>query len=266
MIFEVIECGFEKRKVCASIQGVFLCQCQLSTKKKMASEKTRRKIKDWRISSVKNDSSTQSDTTATSFDDHNERLDAKKAGGTPKFLRTQSSSGILASPRKSRSVARIFSSLKFPTNTSTSGSSDSSFGLSKSSSSRSDDNKNCNYSSLSNLTRLMSPSNRTAHVSLNQSKSMRSVDQIIDENTEFRMSCTNLDASNHSVMSASMSNSLEFNMNTSVQLTTTANRLLRYRMQHFRRRSISWDSSQTAKALMRYEFLLFVVVVVNPIA
>lgn len=213
----------------------------------MASEKSRRKIKDWRISSVKNDSSTQFD--ATSFVD-DDQLDSKKTGGIPKFLRTQSSSGILASPRKSRSVARIFGSLKFTSNNS--GSSDS-FGLSKSSIR---DDKNCNYSSLSNLTRLMSPSNRNTHVSLNQSKSMRSVDQIIDENTEFRMSCTNLDA-NRSDMSASMSNSLEFNMNSTLQLTTTTttNRLLHYRMQHFRRRSISWDSSQNPKALMRYDFI-----------
>lgn len=209
----------------------------------MASEKSRRKIKDWRISSVKNDSSTQFD--ATSFVD-DVQLDSKKTGGIPKFLRTQSSSGILASPRKSRSVARIFGSLKFTSNNS--GSSDS-FGLSKSSIR---DDKNCNYSSLSNLTRLMSPSNRNTHVSLNQSKSMRSVDQIIDENSEFRMSCANLGVNRSDMMSSSMSNSLEFNMNHLVQSTAMANRLSCRRMQHFRRRSISWDSSQTAKALMRY--------------
>ena len=226
----------------------------------MASEKNRRKIKDWRISSVRNDSSVyhhQSDDTIMSFD----RLDSKKAGGTPKFLRTQSSSGILASPRKSRSIARIFDSLKFTRNNS--GSSDSIVSATKSSIR---DDKNSNYSSLSNVAQLfmMSPSNqsnRNTHiVSLNQSRSMRSVDQIIDENTEFRMSCTNLDAAVHSdgMSASSISNSLEFNMNSSLQSTTTsANRLSRYRMQHFRRRSISWDSSQNAKALMRYEILSY---------
>lgn len=209
----------------------------------------RRKIKDWRISSVKYDSSTQS---ATATFDDNDRLDAKKTPGTPKFLRTQSSSGILASPRKSRSVSRIFGSLKFTSNNNSSSS--DSLGSSKSSVR---DQKNCNHSSLSNLTRLMSPSSRNTHVSLNQSKSMRSVDQIIDENSEFPMSCTNLDV-NQPVMSASMSNSLEFNMNNLLQpsSTTAANRLARCRIQHFRRRSISWDSSQTAKALMRYDLLL----------
>lgn len=215
----------------------------------MASEKSRRKVKDWRISSVKYESSTQTDTN-TSFDDSNERLDAKKPGGTPKFLRTQSSSGILASPRKSRSVTRIFGSLKFTSNNSSSGGSSDSLGASKNSLR---DNKNGNCSSLSNLTRLMSPSNhRNTNVPLNQSKSMRSVDQIIDENTEFRLSCANLGVNQSDTMSSSMSNSLEFNMNNLIQSTAMANRLSCRRMQHFRRRSISWDSSQTAKALMRY--------------
>lgn len=222
-------------------------------------EKNRRKIKDWRISSVKYESSTQSDTT-TSFDD-NDQLDSKKPPGTPKFLRTQSSSGILASPRKSRSVTRIFGSFKL-TGNNASGSGGGSAGAGGSSGGSSDssitsknslrDNKNDNCSSLSNLTRLMSPSSRSAQVPLNQSKSMRSVDQIIDENSEFRMSCANLGVNRSDMMSSSMSNSLEFNMNHLVQSTAMANRLSCRRMQHFRRRSISWDSSQTAKALMRY--------------
>lgn len=223
-------------------------------------EKNRRKIKDWRISSVKYESSTQSDTT-TSFDD-NDQLDSKKAPGTPKFLRTQSSSGILASPRKSRSVSRIFGSLKRNNGGGSSGvvgggSSGGSSDSSITSKNSFRDNKNDgNCSSLSNLTRLISPSNRSTHVPLNQSKSMRSVDQIIDENSEFRMSCANLGVNRSDMMSSSMSNSLEFNMNHLVQSTAMANRLSCRRMQHFRRRSISWDSSQTAKALARYVFVV----------
>lgn len=227
----------------------------------MASERNRRKIKDWRISSVKYESSSQSNTT-TSLDDNDQLDGSKKPGGTPKFLRTQSSSGILASPRKSRSVARIFGSLKFSSNNSSSGGSASGVGGSSDSLSASRnsfrDNKNDNYSSLSNLTRLISPSNRSTPMPLNQSKSMRSVDQIIDENTEFGLSCANLGVNRSDMMSSSMSNSLEFNMNHLLQSTTTmtiANRLTCRRMQHFRRRSISWDSSQTAKALMRYVLL-----------
>lgn len=197
----------------------------------MASDKNRKKVKDWRIASVRNDPCTQSDTKSY---DNNDRL-SSKPDGAPKFLRTQSSGGILLSPRKSRNLVRIFGSLKLTSNNS--GSIDSSKSPVR-------DVKTCDPSSLNNLTRLMSPTNRKTHTSLDQSKSMRSVDQIIDENAEFRMSCVNLNA-HHADTSVSMSNSLEFN---TAQAT---DRMVRYRMQHFRRRSISWDS-KFAKVLKRY--------------
>lgn len=207
----------------------------------MASDKNkcanRKKIKDWRISSVRNETVTHSD---ESFNDNNDgdgtgRRNPKS--GVPKFLRTQSSSGILPSPRKSRSATRFFSNLL-------SASSSDSF-----SEKPSNPDKNWNYSSLTNLARLISPSNRgsgagtgaiTATISLNQSKSLRSVADVIDENTEFRLLASD-------PMEMSLTNSLESSPNSSRSMS----RLSRYRTQRFRRRSISWDSSQTAKALLR---------------
>lgn len=206
----------------------------------MSSERNSKKIKNWRISSARNESSAQAD--AKSFDD-NERLNSK-ANGSPKFLRTQSSNGILASPRN---IMRIFGSLRYTGN-----SSDSSDSFCSSKSSIRDD-KNCSNSSLNSLTRLVSPPNRKTHESLKQSKCMRSKEQIIDEDSELGMPCDDTDHTERTDMSASMSNSMEFNVNSSLQSTTPASRLLQHRMQHFRRRSISWDS-QFAKALMRYDF------------
>lgn len=205
----------------------------------MATEKNRKKIKDWRISSARNDPCTQSDT--KSFDDK-DRLNTKP-DGSPKFLRTQSSGGILLSPRKSRNLIRIFGSLKLTNNSS---------GCGESSKSPICDVEPSDDTSLNNSPRLISQPNRQKpHTSLNQSKSMRSVDQIIDENTEFRMSCVNLDA-DHADISESMSNTLEFTINT-LQVTTPTNRMVKCRMQQFRRRSISWDS-KFAKVLKRYGY------------
>lgn len=202
----------------------------------MASDKNKRfdrkKVKDWRISSVRSEISNPG---VMSFDE-NLTADQKnqKNDSIPKFLRTQSSSGILPSPRKSRSATRFLGNLMH-------------YSVSDSFGSKSSiRDKNCNYSSLNNLSRLMSPSNRNAASSLNQSNSMRSVEHIIDENTEFRTSCNNLDEEIRDEH-LSTPNSLEHSVNSS----RSSSRLSRYRQQHFRRRSISWDSSENAKALIR---------------
>lgn len=202
---------------------------------KMASDKNkcadRKKTKDWRISSVRNETSHS----GMSLDENlTANRNNPKASGVPKFLRTQSSSVILPSPRKSRSATRFLGSLM---HTSVS----DSFG-----SKSSIRDKNSNYSSLNNLARLMSPSNRNTASSLNHSKSLRSVDHIIDENTELRTSSSNLDEDNTDD-NFSIRNSSEFSANSS----RSSSRLSRYRMQHFRRRSISWDSAENAKAFFR---------------
>ena len=204
----------------------------------MASDENKREFRKenngWRHSSVRNDNSFSG---TMSFDDVlNER---KKSGIPPKFLRTQSSSVILLSPRKSRSATRFLGNLIQST---------ASEPFSPKNSIR---DKNCNYSSLNNLSRLMSPSSRkTASSSLNQSKSLRSVDHIIDENTEFRSSYNNL-AEKRIDPNGSVPNLLE------VGAGGSTNRWSRYRKTHqFRRRSISWDSSQNAKAHKRYDYLI----------
>lgn len=200
----------------------------------MASDKNkcvnRKKTKDWRFSSVRNETSHS----GSSFDDNlTANRNKTKDSSVPKFLRTQSSSGILPSPRKSRSATRFLGSLM---HTSVS----DSFG-----SKSSIRDKNSNYSSLNNLTRLMSPSNRNTASSLNQSKSLRSVDHIIDENTEFKTSSNNLNEDTDD--NFSIRNSPELSTNSS----RSSSRLSRYRMQHFRRRSISWDSAENAKSFFR---------------
>lgn len=159
----------------------------------------------------------------------------EKRVGMPKFLRTQSSSVILPSPRKSRSAAR------FLTNLMPSSQSDS---LNEKNSIC---EKNRDYSSLNNLSRLMSPSSRRAVSALNQSKSLRSVDHVIDENTEFRSSYKRLNARNTD-SNTSEPNLLDLNTNSS----RSTSRLALYRTNHFRRRSISWDSSENANAHKRY--------------
>lgn len=199
----------------------------------MASDKSERAVPKergknrWRHSSVRNESSSSG---TLSFDDV---LNDKQKSGAPKFLRTQSSSVILPSPRKSRSATSFLSGL-------IQSNANDSFGTKNSI-----HDKNCNYSSLNNLSRLMSPSNRKTAFTLNQSKSLRRGDHVIDENTEFRSYGNNDE--NNGDPNGSVPNLLEFGAG------GTTSRLARYRMNHFRRRSISWDSSQNAKALQRYD-------------
>lgn len=200
----------------------------------MASNKNKRGIpkknEGWRHSSVRNDNSSSFSGTI-SMDDV---LNDQKKSGIPKFLRTQSSSVILPSPRKSRSATRFLGNLMH---------SSASYSFASKDSIR---EKNCNYSSLNNLSRLMSPSSRKlVSPSLNQSKSLRSVDHIIDENTEFRSSYL---AEQHSDPNKSTPNLLE------IDTGESSHRFSRYRKTHqFRRRSISWDSAENAKAHKRYD-------------
>lgn len=172
----------------------------------------------------------------------------EKRVGIPKFLRTQSSSVILPSPRKSRSAARFLSNL-MPSSTSDT--------LSEKSSVR---EKNRNYSSLNNLSRLMSPSSRRAVSALNQSKSLRSVDHVIDENTEFRASYKKRNARNND-SNTSVPNLLDLNTNGS----RSTSRLALYRTNHFRRRSISWDSSQNSDPHIRYAHVTSLFINIEPI-
>lgn len=210
---------------------------------KMASDKNKcvdsKKDSNWRQSSIRKEAAIAG---LVSSDDNLTARTSQPKCGTPKFLRTQSSSGILPSPRKSRSACRFFGNLMHTSNSGDSFNSKSSI-----------QDNNCNFSSLNNLTRLMSPSHRNPTSSLNQSKSLRSVDHIIDENTEFRSSCNNL-IEPHIVYSTSMTTSLE--LHSALEASRSSIRLTRYRIQHFRRRSISWDSSNNAKPLKRYGYLI----------
>lgn len=155
--------------------------------------------------------------------------------GIPKFLRTQSSSVILPSPsRKSRSVTRFLGNFT-QTNVGDSFTTKNSIR-----------EKNRNYSSLNNLSRLMSPSSRKLS-RLNQSKSLRSVDHIIDENTEFRISNNDFNVE-HNDSNISEPNLLEL----SSSCVRSTSRLAHYRAHQFRRRSISWDCAENIKNHKRY--------------
>lgn len=162
----------------------------------------------WHHSSVRYNKSS-----SDSFDNELSAKNDQAQKGIPKFLRSKSSSGLLLTPKKSRG-ARFFGSLM-----------QTSF-----SESLGGKEKNCNYSSLNNLSRLVSPAKR--NTKLNISKSLRSVDHIIDENSEF---------------GSSLSSPFE----SSPRLSS---RYSRYRQHQFRRRSISWDSSDNRNALIRYDY------------
>lgn len=151
-----------------------------------------------------------------SFDNELSAKNDQAQKGIPKFLRSKSSSGLLLTPKKSIG-ARFFGSLMQTSFSESLGTKE----------------KNCNYSSLNNLSRLVSPAKR--NTKLNLSKSLRSVDHIIDEN---------------SVFGSSLSSPLE----SSPRLSS---RYSRYRQHQFRRRSISWDSSDNRNALIRYDYYVF---------
>lgn len=206
----------------------------------MTSDQNKRKIPNendgWRHSSVRNDAKSSFSGTM-SFDDAS---NGQKKSRIPKFLRTQSSSIIIPTPKKSRNSTKFLGNLM-------QSSANDSFG-----SKNSYRDKNCNYSSLNNLSRLMSPSSRkTVTLSWNQSKSLRSVDHIIDENAEFRSSYRYITEQPHSDPNSSVPNLLDIGGSGGL-----SHRLSRYRRTHqFRRRSISWDSAENAKALKRYDYL-----------
>lgn len=162
----------------------------------------------WHHSSVRYNKSS-----SDSFDNESSAKNDQAQKGIPKFLRSKSSSGLLLTPKKSRG-ARFFGSLMQTSFSESLGTKE----------------KNCNYSSLNNLSRLVSPAKR--NTKLNLSKSLRSVDHIIDENSEF---------------GSSLSSPLE----NSPRLSS---RYSRYRKHQFRRRSISWDSSDNRNALIRYDY------------
>lgn len=168
----------------------------------------------WHRSSVRHDKNSSGN-----FGDDLSAKNDRAQKSIPRFLRSKSSSGILLTPKKSRS-SRFFGNLM---QTSFSG---ESFGI------KPIQDKNCNYSSLNNLSRLVSPSKRNKP--LNQSKSLRSVDHIIDENTVFGSSVYSFGECSPRLSS----------------------RFGRYRQHQFRRRSISWDSSENSDALIRYDYLI----------
>lgn len=193
----------------------------------MASDKVQMNAKqNWRQSSVRNASSLSSEIDFDGFAPQN----GQRKIVVPKFLRSQSSSGILPSPKKANSASRFLGNLIHSGDSFAKGSIR---------------DKNCNYSSLTNLSRSMSPSNRNASL-LNHSKSLRSVDHIIDENSEFQPTVEPLNEE-LAVSSVTVPNRLDLNAS-----SLHSSRLARCRTNHFRRRSISWDCSDNAKAQKRY--------------
>lgn len=155
----------------------------------------------------------------------------RSACNSPKFLRTQSSSGLFATPKKSRSVTRFLGNL---INSSTQNVSDAYV----SSGSIRDKINNC--SSLNNLSRLMSLSTRNQTNTINQCESFtlhNKNNDGIDEHSKFR----HLHGNDKRQRDSKTVNTIKL-LELCANNQRSSNRIARLRLLQSRRRSVSCDS------------------------
>lgn len=190
-----------------------------------------------------------------SLDDNSDFVrNNRSACNSPKFLRTQSSSGIFVSPRKSRSVTRFLGGLISTSSTSTNSTQSTNIGDVYASSASIRD-KIINCSSLSNLSRLMSASARISTTGINRSELSvlrRNVDHVIDENCEIRHSLSDIDKRHQDNKMASAKLLEICGAATNNNNQRSSNRMKRLRSLQSRRRSISCDSWEIEKENKRY--------------
>lgn len=150
---------------------------------------------------------------------------------SPKFLRTQSSSGLFASPRKSRSATRVSGAMSNSVHTDSPYASNGSIR-----------DKNFNYSSLSSLARILNLSQSNMSIS-----KLYTAEHIIDEDSEFEQTNHHNDESieTRSTISEHCISGSQDAINTNHR---KLNSMARLRLNRFRSRSISCDSWENVKS------------------